>query len=67
MWEGAPRAPSEAVGYVEVRFERSVVRLLVVGGLPDLRRAADRRRRTQEEEEEERSEEAHQQLMQWER
>ena len=55
-----------AVEYVEVRFERLVVRLLVVGGLPDLRRAADRRRRTQEEEEE-RSEEAHHQLMQWER
>ena len=65
-WEGAPLAPSEAVEYVEVRFERLVVRLLVAGGLPDLRRAADRRRRTQEEEEE-RSEEAHQQLMQWER
>ena len=66
MWEGVLLALSEAAGYVEVRFERSVVRLLVVGGLPDLRRAADRRRRTQEEEEE-RSEEAHHQLMQWER
>ena len=56
MWEGVLLALSEAAGYVEVRFERSLVRLLAVGGLSDLRRAADRRRRRRIQEEEERSE-----------
>ena len=45
MWEGVLLALSEAAGYVEVRFERSLVRLLAAGDLSDPRRAADRRRR----------------------
>ena len=63
MWEGVLLALSEAAGYVEVRSERSLVRLLAVGGLSDLRRAADHRRRRRIQEEE-RSEEVHQQSMQ---
>ena len=58
MWEGARLFLPEAAGYVEIRSERSLVRLLAVGGLSDLRRAADRRRRRRIQEEEERSEEA---------
>ena len=64
MWEGVLLALSEAAGYVEVRFERSLVRLLAAGDLSDPRRAADRRRRRRIQEEEERSEEVHQQSMQ---
>ena len=64
MWEGARLSLPEAAGYVEIRSERSLVQLLAVGGLSDLRRAADRRRRRRIQEEEERSEEVHQQSMQ---
>ena len=64
MWEGARLFLPEVAGYVEIRSERSLVRLLAVGGLSDLRRAADRRRRRRIQEEEERFEEVHQQSMQ---